>query len=459
MLSEPLTAPTERADLKTPPHSLEAEQAVLGGILIDSQAWDQIADRLRSEHFYRHEHQLIYQGMGLLASSRQPLDIVTLSETLESRRELERVGGLSYLAGLANHVASSANIRAYADIVYERAIFRQLMSLGSKVSELAYHPGGRSSMDVLDEVEQQVFALAEHGTRQAGPENIKHIVARALDRIEARYQNPHLLSGISTGFHDFDRMTSGLQAGELVILAARPSMGKTALALNIAEHAAIKSGKTVLVFSMEMPATDLATRLLSSLGRIDQHRLRQGSLVDEDWPRLTSAVSLLSEAKLLLDETPALTPMDLRSRARRVAAEHDLGLIVVDYLQLMRVPHAEQNRTAEISEISRSLKAIAKELNVPVIALSQLNRDLEKRPNRRPVMSDLRESGAIEQDADLIAFIYRDEIYHEDSPDKGTAEIIISKQRNGPTGTLRLTFLGHFTRFENFISERNFDSH
>ncbi len=446
------------SDLRVPPHSTEAEQAVLGGLLLDPEAWDQVADKIVAAHFYRREHQLIYKAMQALVSAdqSQPIDALTVTEYLEKNQQLESVGGMAYVAGLARNIPSSANIRAYSDIVYERSVLRQLMGLGSKLAESAFTPGGRSSAELLDELEQEIFSLAEHGLRQGGPEGIRLVVARALDQIQQRYENPNVASGISTGFHELDRMTSGLQAGELVIIAARPSMGKTSFAMNIAEHAAIKSGKAVLVFSMEMPAQDLATRLLSSLGRIDQHRLRQGSLIEEDWPRLTAAVGLLSEAKLYIDETPSLSPIELRTRARRVATEKDgLGLIVVDYLQLMRVQNSE-NRAVEISEISRSLKALAKELKVPVIALSQLNRDLEKRPNRRPVMSDLRESGAIEQDADLIAFIYRDEVYNEDSADKGTAEIIIGKQRNGPTGTMRLTFLGHFTRFENFISERTF---
>lgn len=442
------------AKLKMPPHSIDAEQAVLGGLMLDNAAWDHIADRLNEKHFYRRDHQLIFRAMAKLVEEAQPLDVITVSEALQKIDEQSDVGGLAYLGELAKNTPSAANIVAYADIVYERAVLRELISVGTQITESAFDPQGRASVEILDEAEKKVFDIAERGARGSGPEGVRSIVARAIDNIEKRFQDNTHITGISTGFTDLDRITTGLQPGDLVIIAGRPSMGKTILGMNIAEHAAIRSQKSVLVFSMEMPGESLVMRMLASLGRIDQNKLRTGKLIEDDWSRLTSAVSLLSGAKLYIDETPALTPMELRARARRVAREKDqLGLIVVDYLQLMRGQSQSENRTAEISEISRSLKTLAKELNVPVIALSQLNRSLEQRPNKRPVMSDIRESGAVEQDADLIVFIYRDEVYHEDSPDKGTAEMIIGKQRNGPIGTVRLTFLGQFARFENFMTE------
>lgn len=442
------------AKLKVPPHSIDAEQAVLGGLMLENKAWDQIADKLVERHFYRRDHQLIFRAMVKLMSENKPLDVITVSEVLQQMEVHDEVGGLAYLGELAKNTPSAANIGAYAEIVFERAVLRELISVGTLITESAFDPQGRASLEILDEAEKKVFDIAEQGSRGSGPEGIRGIVSRAIDNIEKRFQDGNPVTGVATGFSDFDRLTSGMQPGDLVIVAGRPSMGKTLLGMNIAEHAAIRSNKSVLVFSMEMPGESLAMRMLSSLGRIDQNKLRTGRLVEEDWTRLTSAVALLSNAKLYIDETPALTPMELRARARRVARERDqLGLIVVDYLQLMRGGSNTENRTAEISEISRSLKTLAKELRVPIIALSQLNRSLEQRPNKRPVMSDLRESGAIEQDADLIVFIYRDEVYNDDSPDKGTAEIIIGKQRNGPIGTVRLTFMGQYARFENFMTD------
>lgn len=442
------------AKLKVPPHSIDAEQAVLGGLMLENKAWDQIADKLVERHFYRRDHQLIFRAMVKLMAENKPLDVITVSEVLQQMEVHDEVGGLAYLGELAKNTPSAANICAYAEIVFERAVLRELISVGTLITESAFDPQGRASLEILDEAEKKVFDIAEQGSRGSGPEGIRGIVSRAIDNIEKRFQDGNPVTGVATGFADFDRLTSGMQPGDLVIVAGRPSMGKTLLGMNIAEHAAIRSNKSVLVFSMEMPGESLAMRMLSSLGRIDQNKLRTGRLVEEDWTRLTSAVALLSNAKLYIDETPALTPMELRARARRVARERDqLGLIVVDYLQLMRGGSNTENRTAEISEISRSLKTLAKELRVPIIALSQLNRSLEQRPNKRPVMSDLRESGAIEQDADLIVFIYRDEVYNDDSPDKGTAEIIIGKQRNGPIGTVRLTFMGQYARFENFMTD------
>lgn len=439
--------------LKIPPHSLDAEQAVLGGLMLDNKAWDQIADKISDKHFYRRDHQLIFQAMQTLAQQNKPIDMITVSEVLQKLALHEEMGGFAYLGELAKNTPTAANIGAYADIVYERAVLRELISVGTQITQSAFEPQGRASAEILDEAERKVFDIAERDVRGQGPESIRSILAKTIDSIEKRFEDNNPITGIASGFTDLDRLTTGMQAGDLVIVAGRPSMGKTTFAMNIAEHAAIRSQKSVLVFSMEMPGESLAMRMLSSLGRIDQNKLRTGKLIEDDWTRLTSAVSLLSEAKLYIDETPALSPIELRARARRVAREDPLGLIVIDYLQLMRGQSNTENRTAEISEISRSLKALAKELRVPIIALSQLNRSLEQRPNKRPVMSDLRESGAIEQDADLIVFIYRDEVYHEDSPDKGTAEIIVGKQRNGPIGTVRLTFLGQYTRFENFMTE------
>ncbi len=440
--------------LKVPPHSLEAEQAILGGLMLDNSAWDQVADSITEEDFYRHDHQIIYRAIAELAAQNKPLDVVTLSEWLDNNGELETVGGLAYLGSLAKNTPSAANIKAYAAIVRERSILRQLVSIGGRISESAFNTEGRSSSEILDEAERLVFEIAEKGARgKQGFVGIKDLLNQAVDRIDMLFQQDDPITGVPTGWKDFDEKTSGLQPGDLIIVAGRPSMGKTSFAMNIAEHAAIHAGLPVAVFSMEMPGDSLAMRMISSIGRIDQHRLRTGKLDDDDWPSLTKAVGILAEAPLFIDDTPALSPNELRARARRLSRETgQLGLIVIDYLQLMQVPGNNENRAAEISLISRSLKSLAKELNTPVIALSQLNRSLEQRPNKRPVMSDLRESGAIEQDADLIVFIYRDEVYHEDSADKGVAEIIIGKQRNGPIGTVRQTFLGQYTRFEDYIS-------
>ncbi len=440
--------------LRAPPHSMEAEVSVLGGLMLDPEAWDTIADRLSEQDFYRRDHRLIFRALQSLADADKPRDVVTLAEWLDKHGQLEEVGGLAYLGRLAAETPTAANILAYAEIVREHAIKRQLIEVGTGIAQSAYQPEGRDARQLLEEAEQKVFQIAEQGQRQRkGFAPIKGLLTLAVERIRTLYEQDEPITGLPTGFHDFDEMTSGLQKGDLVIVAGRPSMGKTTFAMNIGEHAAIHSKKPVAVFSMEMPGEQLALRMMSSLGRIDQHRVRTGRLEDEDWPRLTSAVVMLSEAPIFIDDTPALTPSELRARARRLKREHGLGLIILDYLQLMQVPGNGENRATEISEISRSLKALARELDVPVIALSQLNRALEQRPNKRPVMSDLRESGAIEQDADLIAFIYRDEVYHPDTADKGVAEIIIAKQRNGPIGTLRLTFLGKYTQFANYTPE------
>jgi replicative DNA helicase len=442
--------------LRVPPHSVDAEQAVLGGLMLDNRAWDQVADQVDEDDFYRRDHRLIFRAIRQLAESSQPLDVVTLSDWLVGINELDNVGGLAYLGALARDTPSAANISAYARIVRERSILRQLIHVGTEIGDAAFSPDGRSMEELLDDAERRVFEIAERGSRGGrGFQGIKDLLTKAVDRIDTLFEQDNPITGIATGFDDFDELTSGLQRSDLIIVAGRPSMGKTTFAMNLAENAAIKAGVPVAVFSMEMPGEQLAMRMMSSLGRIDQHRVRTGKLDDDDWPRLTSAVSILSETKLFIDDSPALTPTELRARSRRLKREHpDLGMIVIDYLQLMQVPGTRENRATEISEISRALKSLAKELHVPVIALSQLNRSLEQRPNKRPVMSDLRESGAIEQDADLIVFIYRDEVYKDDSPDKGTAEIIVAKQRNGPIGTVRLTFLGQYTRFENFMPQR-----
>jgi len=451
-----MTATTTLEAVKTPPYSLEAEQAVLGGLMLDHQAYDRVSSILQAEDFYQPEHRLIFEMMMQLAAAQKPFDVLTVQERLKSTKNLEKAGGEFYLFELANRTPSVANVAAYADIVREQSVLRQLITIARDIAESAFHPDGRNSQELLNFAENLIFAIAEQQSREGGPQEINKLVNKAVTRIEELYRSDEPITGISSGFRDFDEYTSGLQSSDLIIVAGRPSMGKTTFAMNIAESAAISSGQPVLVFSMEMPGDALAMRMMSSLGRIDQHRVRTGKLHDDDWPRITSAMTMLSGASLFIDDTPGLSPGDMRARARRIAKEHgQLGLIVIDYLQLMRVPgYRVENRTAEISEISRSLKALAKELNVPVIALSQLNRSLEQRADRRPVMSDLRESGAIEQDADLIVFIYRDEVYNEDSPDKGTAEIIIAKHRNGPIGKVRLTFIGAYTRFEDLAYQQ-----
>ncbi|AVP96118.1 replicative DNA helicase [Ahniella affigens] len=436
--------------LRVPPHAIEAEQAVLGGLMLAPDSWDKIADKLVEHDFYRHDHQLIFRAIGELQNRSMPPDAVTLGEWFETQGIAELVGGSGYILELANNTPSAANIGAYADIVREKSVLRQLIEAGTDIANDGFQPEGRSTQEILEGAEQKVFRIAEAGARgRKGFTSMRIAVKDAFQQLQFRYENRGQVTGVPTGFTDFDNMTTGLQPSDLIILAARPSMGKTALALNMAEYCALKTKKAVAVFSMEMSASQLAFRLISSLGRINAQHLRTGELADEEWPRVTSAITLLSESKIFIDDTPALSPVELRSRARRLKREHDLGLIVIDYLQLMSVPGNKENRATEISEISRSLKALAKELHVPVIALSQLNRSLEQRTDKRPVMADLRESGAIEQDADLILFIYRDEYYNKESPDKGLAEVIIGKQRNGPTGMVKLTFLGQYTKFEN----------
>lgn len=439
-----------------PPHAIEAEQAVLGGLMLDGNSWEQVAERLTEHDFYRADHRVIYRAIATLALQDKPIDVITISERLEAQAELNDAGGLAYLGEIAKNTPSAANIRAYADIVKERAVLRQLIEVGTEISDSGFEPKGRLAEELVDAAEQKVFAIAERGAKaRSGPRGIADVLTTTVERIEELYESDSAVTGMPSGFTDLDKLTAGLQKSDLIIVAGRPSMGKTTFAMNIAEYVGMMGDRPVLIFSMEMPAEQLAMRMLSSLGRIEMQRIRSGQLDDGDWPRLSSAIAMMSEKKVFIDDTGALGPSEVRARARRVVREQgDLGLIVLDYLQLMKVSGSSEHRAAEISEISRSLKSLARELNVPIIALSQLNRSLEQRTDRRPMMSDLRESGALEQDADLILFIYRDEVYHKDSPAKGTAEIIVAKQRNGPIGTVRLTFLGHYSRFENFTNRQ-----
>ena len=443
--------------IKLPPHSVEAEQSVLGGLLLEASALDRIVDLISADDFYRQEHRLIYRQIVRLSEQAKPVDVITVAEALEIAGDLDKVGGLPYLGSLAQNVPSAANIRRYGEIVRERSIMRKLAEVGTDIASSSYNPTGRDAAQLLDEAERKVLEIAEAGSRgQQGFIAMPPLLTQVVERIETLYgrDNPSEITGTATGFTDLDRLTSGLQPGELIIVAGRPSMGKTALAINIAENVALDSKLPVAIFSMEMNASQLAMRMLGSVGKLNQQDLRTGRLQDDDWGRLTHALGRLNDAPIFIDESGALSALEVRARSRRLHRQHSLGLIVVDYLQLMssNAGKSSENRATEISEISRSLKALAKELHVPVIALSQLNRSLEQRPNRRPVMSDLRESGAIEQDADLILFIYRDEVYNSDSQDKGKAEIIIGKQRNGPIGMVPLAFRGEYTRFDNLAS-------
>ncbi|MDM8565996.1 replicative DNA helicase [Candidatus Halobeggiatoa sp. HSG11] len=452
----PYLAPDSAIEnLKAPPFSREAEQSVLGGLMLNNEAWIIIADLLTDTDFYLREHQILFQAIKNLSEKSEPCDPVTLAEWLQGHNKLDAIGGGPYLAMLASNIPSAANIAAYAKIVRERSILRQLMSVGQEIADSAFNTQGRTSSQLLDNAEKRVFEIAELGAKNTiGFIKIGDVLTDTIDRIDILSQQDGSITGMETGFADFDQQTSGMQRSDLVIIAGRPSMGKTAFAMNIAGHVAVQKHMPVAVFSMEMSNEQLAMRLISSIAEVNLQSVRTGQLNDDDWPKLTEAVSKLSEAPLFIDETPALSPTELRARARRLSREQgQLSLIVIDYLQLMQVPDNNESRANEVSEISRSLKSLAKELNVPVLALSQLNRSLEQRTDKRPKMSDLRESGSIEQDADLIVFIYRDEVYNEESPDKGTAEIIIAKQRNGPIGTSRLTFRGNITRFESFVSD------
>ena len=439
----------QMAAIKLPPHSLEAEQSLIGGILLDNSSWERVADLVNEADFYRDDHRRIYRHIS-----------VTVFESLEKNGEAEQSGGLSYLAEIANNTPSAANIRRYAEIVRERAILRKLVAVGDNIAASALSPSGKDAKMLLDEAEARVFEIAEAGARNTtGFQVIQPILKQVVDRVQELYDRDSSseVTGVPSCFADLDAKTSGLQPSDMLIVAGRPAMGKTTFALNVAEHVAVEQRLPVAIFSMEMPGTQLATRFIASVGRIDMQKIRSGRLTDDDWQRLTVAMGKLYDAPLYIDETPGLNPIDLRARARRLARQCGrLGLIVIDYLQLMSGTRDSDNRASELSEISRSVKSLAKELHVPIIALSQLNRSLEQRPNKRPVMSDLRESGAIEQDADIIMFIYRDEVYNPDSPDKGTAELIIGKHRNGPTGTVRMTFFGEYTRFENFAGGGGF---
>lgn len=441
-------------NLKIPPNSVEAEQAILGGLLLNNSAWDDVAERVGARDFYRKAHRQIFEVIAQLVEEENPCDLVTVSQALGQLGQLEDIGGMTYLSELARNTPSAANITAYAEIVRERSILRQLINVSHDVADSAFNPEGRKSLEILDKAESAIFEIAEQQKKGSGPQDIKTVLKKTVDRIDELYKNKSAITGVTTGFDELDKMTGGLQPADMVVIAGRPSMGKTTFAMNLCENVAIKAGKPVLVFSMEMPADSIVMRMLASLGRINQTSVRSGNLEKDDWPRITSAIHMLSEQKFYIDDTPALSPLEMRARARRVAREcgGEIGCIMVDYLQLMQVPGVD-NRVNEISEISRSLKGIAKELNCPVLALSQLNRSLEQRPNKRPVMSDLRESGAIEQDADLITFLYRDEVYNKDTNEKGVAEVIIGKQRNGPIGTVRLAFQGQFSRFDDLAPE------
>ena len=445
----------ETTRLRVPPNSVEAERAVLGGLMLDASGWDRVADRIREEDFYRRDHQFVFRAIASLIDANHPCDVVTVSEWLAANGDAKAQGDLAYVGELAESTPSAANVAAYAEIVRERALLREMIEAGSAIAACAYRTEGRPATELVEEAEQRVYAIGDRRRSAGGPESIRDVLVGVMERIDELHHVAGHITGVPTGFIDLDRHTAGLQRGELIVVAGRPSMGKTALALNLVESAAIGTKKlAAVVFSMEMSSEQITMRFMSSLGRIDGHKIRTGKLDDADWPRLTTAMTMLNESRIFLDDSGDLTPTELRARCRRLKREHDIGLIVVDYLQLMHVPGTSENRATEISEISRSLKALAREFEVPVVALSQLNRSLETRANRRPMLSDLRESGAIEQDADVILFIYRDEVYNEETTEKGKAEIIIGKQRNGPTGTVTLTFLGRLAKFENHARDR-----
>jgi replicative DNA helicase len=440
------------SDLRTPPHSEEAEQAVLGGLMLDRSAWDNVGDVVVADHFFRPDHALIFESIAALAGEAQPCDPVTVSEHLQRLGKLNDAGGLAYLGTLTRDTPGAANERAYAEIVKERALLRELVSAGGEIASSVWSEEGDSARDLVERAERRIFAIAEGSSRGKGYTSARQALPALIDQIDDLYNNPNKPRGLPTGYLDFDTKTGGLRGGDLLIIAGRPSMGKTTLAINIAEHAALKEGirASVAIFSLEMPAEQILTRMLASVGSVHLGNIRSGKLSEDDWPRITGATKQLQDAKIFIDDTPALTPTELRARARRIKREHGLDLIVVDYLQLMSVPGTKENRATEISEISRGLKALAKEIHCPVIALSQLNRGVEQRENKRPVMSDLRESGAIEQDADMILLIYREEVYDKNTAKKGVADIDLAKHRNGETGDIRLTFRGQFSRFENY---------
>lgn len=439
--------------LKIPPHSMEAEQSVLGSMLIAPDSWDKVAEIIVEEDFYNRSHQTIFRAIIRLLALSKPVDLITVSEELENHNELEEAGGFAYLGELAKNTPSSANVVAYSEIIRERAVTRQLIGVAHEIAEIGYNPEGRDSTDILDLAESKVFEIAEKRTgANEGPQNVESVLGKTIDRLEALIKTNKEVTGVSTGYTDLDKKTSGLQPSDLIIVAARPSMGKTTFAMNLCENAMLMEEKPVLVFSLEMPAEQIMMRMLASLSRVDQTKIRTAQLDDEDWARISNTMAMLKDKdNLFVDDSSGLTPMEVRTRARKLARDRGgISMIMVDYLQLMRVPSMSENRTLEIAEISRSLKALAKELKVPVVALSQLNRGLEQRADKRPINSDLRESGSIEQDADLIMFIYRDEVYNENTELKGVSEIILGKQRNGPIGTVRLTFQGQFSRFDNY---------
>lgn len=440
--------------LKIPPHSIEAEQAVLGSLMLEAEHWDRVSELITDKDFYSRHHRLIFAEMQRLVSKNNPIDLITLSDSLERQEALSDIGGFSYLAELSRNTPSATNVTAYAEIIRQRAVVRELISVANEIADASYSPQGRESAELLDLAETKVFQIAENrANKEGGPKSVDQVLEETVSRIELLFQRPHDgVTGVSTGFKDLDKKTAGLQRSDLIIIAARPSMGKTTFAMNLCENAAMMEEKPVLIFSLEMPAEQIMMRMLASLSRVDQTKIRTGQLDDEDWARISSTMGILLEKKnMYIDDSSGLTPTELRARARRIYREHGgLSMIMVDYLQLMRVPSISDNRTLEIAEISRSLKALAKELQVPVVALSQLNRGLEQRADKRPINSDLRESGSIEQDADVIMFIYRDEVYNENSELKGVAEIILGKQRNGPIGKVRLMFQGQWSRFDNY---------
>jgi replicative DNA helicase len=459
-INVPYADDPELAKIKMQPHSVEAEQSVLGGLLLSNDAWETVAELVTPADFYRADHRLIFRQIFKIMEANEPLDVVTLSDSLDAAGELQAAGGIAYLMDLAKNTPSASNIRAYANVVGERASLRHLIQAAQDIADSGFNPEGRTSDQLIDEAERKIMQISEQGPKSGGPQEVNPLLTRAVERIDELYNSGGDITGLSTGYAELDGLTSGLQSSDFIIVAGRPSMGKTSFAMNLVEHAVLNQDKPILVFSMEMPADQLIVRMLSSIGRVNQTRIRNGKLEQEDWPKLSAAVSKLKDVPLFIDDTPALTPTEVRTRARRIAREHGgLGMIMVDYMQLMQVAGATDGRTAEISEISRNMKAIAKEFNCPMVALSQLNRSLEQRPNKRPVNSDLRESGALEQDADVIMFIYRDEVYNEDSPDKGVAEIIIGKQRNGPIGITRLAFIGEYTRFENLARNSYDEAH
>ena len=456
VIPDPDQFPGETDRLNLPPQSVQAEQALLGGLMLDGKAWDRVADRVTEADFYRKDHRLIFGAIRALSERNEACDAVTLSEYLEARGELVDAGGLGYLGSLVKDTPSAANVAQYATLIRDRGLLREMIEAGTEIVANAYNTEGRAISELVDEAERRIFEIAEQGRRRgSGFVHLREILPEMIDQIDERHQNQQAVTGLPTGFTQFDEMTAGLQSGDLIIIAGRPSMGKTTLALNIAENAALNpvQPRPTAVFSMEMSSRQLGMRMISSLGRVNQAHLRNGRFGDEDWPRIHGAVQMMGEAPMFIDDTPALTPTEIRARARRLKRQHGLELIVVDYLQLMQVAGTTENRATEISEISRSLKALARELELPIIALSQLNRSVEQRTEKKPMMSDLRESGAIEQDADLIIFIYREEVYDKETPRKGIADINIAKQRNGPVGEFPLTFLGQFTKFENYMPE------